>query len=135
MAESITVSATLPATPKEIYNAWLSSKGHTAMTGAEATCTAKSGSTFAAWDGYIEGKNLELEPYTRIVQSWRTSEFPEETEDSQLEILLEKVSNGTKITLNHTNIPKGQGAQYQQGWHDHYFTPMKEYFSAKDENS
>lgn len=129
MTESIAVSASLPATPKQIYDAWLSSKGHTQMTGGEAKCTAKSGATFTAWDGYIDGKNLELEPSKRIVQSWRTSEFPEEAEDSQLEILLEKVNNGTKITLNHTNIPKGQGAQYKQGWHDHYFTPMKDYFN------
>lgn len=128
MPESIKVSTTLPVNPKEIYDAWLSSKGHTAMTGAEAKCSAKTGTTFTAWDGYIEGKNLELKPYTRIVQSWRTSEFPDRAEDSQLEILLEKVGNGTKITLNHTNIPKGQGAQYKQGWHDHYFVPMKEYF-------
>lgn len=131
MTESITVSTTLPTTPRQIYDAWLSCKGHAAMTGAEATCTAKMGAAFTAWDGYIEGKNLELEPYTRIVQSWRTSEFPEEAEDSQLEILLEKVRNGTKITLNHTNIPKGQSAQYKQGWHDHYFAPMKEYFSSR----
>lgn len=129
MTESISVSAVLPATPKQIYDAWLSSKGHTDMTGGEAQCTAKIGATFTAWDGYIEGKNLELEQGKRIVQSWRTSEFPETAEDSRLEILLEKAKGGTKITLNHTNIPKGQGKQYKQGWHDHYFEPMKEYFS------
>lgn len=129
MTESISVSTVLPATPKQIYDAWLSSKGHSEMTGAEAKCTAKVGAAFTAWDGYIEGKNLELEQGKRIVQSWRTSEFPETAEDSRLEITLEKVKDGTKITLNHTNIPKGQGKQYKQGWHDHYFEPMKEYFS------
>lgn len=127
--DSLSVSTVLPATPKQIYDAWLSSKGHTEMTDGEAKGNAKVGSVFTAWDGYIEGKNLELEPGKRIVQSWRTSEFPDDADDSHLEIILEEVSDGTKITLNHTNIPKGQGKQYKQGWHDHYFEPMKEYFS------
>lgn len=127
--DSLSVSTLLPATPKQVYDAWLSSKGHTEMTGGESKGNAKVGSVFTAWDGYIEGKNLELEPNKRIVQSWRTSEFPEDADDSRLEITLEKVKDGTKITLNHTNIPKGQGKQYKQGWHDHYFKPMREYFS------
>ena len=36
MTESITVSAILPATPQHIYDAWLSSDGHSDMTGAHA---------------------------------------------------------------------------------------------------
>ncbi len=128
MTESLTVSTTLSATPKQIYTAWLSSKGHTAMTGGEAKCNATIGKTFTAWDGYITGKNMELEPNKRIVQLWRTSEFPENAPDSRLEILLEAVKGGTKMTLHHTNIPKGQKQQYKQGWQDHYFTPMKSYF-------
>lgn len=129
MTESITVSTLLSATPQRIYDAWLSGKGHGDMTGAEAKGTAKVGSTFTAWDGYIEGKNLELDSPRRILQSWRTSEFPDDAEDSTLEIILEAQKGGTKITLNHTNIPEGQGKQYKQGWHDHYFEPMKEYFT------
>ncbi len=128
MLESLTISTILPATVKQIYTAWLSSKGHTAMTGSKATCSATVGKTFTAWDGYIEGKNLELGPNKRIVQSWRTSEFPEDAKDSRVEILLEKVKNGTKITLHHTNIPKGQKQQYKDGWEEYYFSPMKDYF-------
>lgn len=128
MAESITVSATLPATPEHVYTAWLSSEGHSDMTGGKAVIHPGAGGTFTAWDGYIEGKTLRLIPNERIVQSWRTSEFPEDAPDSKLEIVLEPVSSGTKITLHHTNIPKGQGKMYKEGWKDHYFEPMKEYF-------
>lgn len=103
MTDSISVSTVLPATPKQIYDAWLSSKGHTEMTGSEAKGNAKVGSVFTAWDGYIEGKNLELEPGKRIVQSWRTSEFPDEAEDSRLEVILRENNTnraGTITTLN-----------------------------------
>ena len=128
MSESIEVSAVFPASPRSIYDAWLSGEGHAAMTGAGATGEAQVGTRFTAWDGYIEGENLELEPYQRIVQSWRTSEFPAAAPDSRLEVTLEEAEGGTKITLKHTEIPVGQSDNYSQGWLDWYFAPMKEYF-------
>jgi len=91
----------------------------------------KNGGNFTAWDGYIQGKNLELVPGRKIVQSWRTSEFPSRSPDSRIEILLEGTKSGTKITIAHTNIPDGQGEGYRQGWLDYYFKPMKEYFGKK----
>ena len=127
--ESFTVSTALPATPKQIYEAWLSSVGHSQMTGSKAKVEGGSGGAFNAWDGYIQGKTLETEPNGRILQAWRTSEFPENDPDSRVEIPLEEVKDGTKITLTHTNIPDGQGDNYKQGWEDFYFTPMRAYFS------
>ena len=38
-----------------------------------------------AWDGYISGRNVELIPGERIVQTWRTSEFGVSDPDSNLE--------------------------------------------------
>ncbi len=78
------------------------------------------------------GKTLELDPPRRIVQSWRTTEFPEEAPDSRLEIDLEEARGGTRITITQTEIPSGQGESYRQGWIDYYFTPMKKYFSRKE---
>ena len=63
----------------------------------------------------------------KIVQSWRTSEFSQDDEDSILTIQLKEVREGTELLLTHKNIPKGQ-TQYKQGWIDHYFVPMKEFF-------
>ena len=83
---------------------------------------------FTAWDGNIFGGTLELEPDQRIVQAWRTSEIPDEAPDSRLEILLEKVSNGTKITLTHTGLPPGSASSYKQGRTDFYIIPMNMHF-------
>lgn len=127
MALKFEVSTTLPRSPKEVYDAWLDSKSHSKMTGAKAKVSAKVGGTFQAWDGYISGKNLKLEPGKRIVQSWRTVEFDDSEEDSQIEITFEPAKKGTKLTLRHTNLP-AHGEQYRQGWVDSYFDPMKSYF-------
>lgn len=127
--ESFTISTTLPVSPEVIYNAWLSSEGHTAMTGSPAEVNAEIGGTFKAWEGYIWGKTLEMEPHRRILQAWRTSEFPEDSSDSRVEIRFEESSDGVKVTLTHTDIPEGQADNYKQGWEDFYFTPMRKYLS------
>lgn len=128
MKTEFTISTNLPASPEKIFRAWLSSEGHSAMTGSTAKVEPRVGGKFTAWDGYITGKTLELKPYTRIVQAWRTSEFPDQSPDSRLEILLEAVKDGTKLTLVHSNIPDDQAESYEGGWDDNYFRPMKEYF-------
>jgi hypothetical protein len=127
------------------------------MTGGGAEVSDKTGEAFEAWDGYISGVNLELEPpstpqgengrqksgvefaaqtprqsgaaalHARILQAWRTVEFADDEEDSLVEIRLEAVEDGTRLTLHHSQLP-AHGAQYEQGWIDNYFEPMKAYF-------
>ncbi len=131
MTESIELSTTFPASADRIYRAWLDSAEHAAFTGGAAQIDPAQGGAFSAWDGYIHGTNLELEPYRRIVQAWRTTDFPHGSPDSRLEILLEPVSESeTRITLLHSQIPDGQGQEYLLGWQDYYFTPMRAYFGA-----
>ncbi|MFW9851084.1 MAG: SRPBCC domain-containing protein, partial [Candidatus Thorarchaeota archaeon] len=88
----------------------------------------KVGGRFTAWDEYIEGTTEELEMNQRIVQRWRTTDFPNDSPDSLVEIILEAVEKGTKMTLIHSEIPDGQKESYKKGWKDFYFSPMKEYF-------
>ena len=123
----IVLKTTLNASAKAIYEAWLSSEGHTKMTGGEAIASKKVGDGFTAWDGYIHGSNLILEENYRIVQSWRTSQFLDDEPDSQIEILLEETNGSTQFTLRHTQVPES-GEHYRKGWDVHYFQPMKKYF-------
>ena len=127
MSIEFEVSDVISASPDAIYAAWLSSDEHSKMTGSPARVSADVGHDFEAWDGYIQGKNLELQSPRRIYQSWRTSEFDNDEEDSLLEILLEMEGNGTRVTIRHSNLPD-HGMQYREGWKDYYFTPMKEHF-------
>ena len=132
MTESFEVSAIFSISKKSLYEAWLDSKQHTLFTGGEAIIESFRGGNYTAWDGYISGKILELEPYSRIVQTWRSTEFDQSEPDSILEVLFEEVSAGTKIILKHSEIPNGQSERYETGWEEHYFQPMKAYFEQKD---
>ena len=130
MTHAFTVSAVIPASPKEIYDAWLNGRQHAQMTGsAKASASTKIGGKFTAWDGYISGRNLTLVPERKIVQAWRTSEFTDSEEDSQIELTFKKTARGTRVTLRHSNVPDGHKG-YRSGWGDHYFAPMKAYFGA-----
>ena len=130
MSDTISVSAVLPVKRATLYNAWLDSKKHTAFTGAHARVDPKVGGKFSAWDGYITGKTLLLKRGQKIVQSWRTTDFPEGSPDSRLVILFDVTPTGTRIVIEHTDIPEGQGKSYRVGWKDYYFTPMKQYYKG-----
>jgi len=129
--DAIEVSAVIPADAKRLYEGWLDSKAHSDFTGGEAVIEPKVGGKHTAWDGYISGVTLALESGRRILQSWRTTEFPKDARDSRLEVLFAKAQGGTRITFKHTDIPPGQGESYKQGWDEFYFQPMKRYFSRK----
>jgi uncharacterized protein YndB with AHSA1/START domain len=131
MSYEFTLTEVIPATPQAIYDAWLDSDGHTGMTGGKAEMSKSPGGGYTAWDGYISGKNLELEPGRRIVQSWRTTQFPQGHGDSKIMVTLIPAEGGTLLKLVHTDVPDGQTSYEKGGWQTHYFEPMKKYFSSR----
>jgi len=131
MPYSFTLTATIPASPQQIYDAWLDSLAHSLMTGGEAHMSDALGAEVSAWDGYISGRNLELIPGERIVQSWRTSEFADEHDNSIITVTLEKAPDGTLLTLVHSNVPDEQRSYEEGGWQSNYFEPMQEYFGRQ----
>jgi activator of HSP90 ATPase len=122
----------IKATAKQIYKSWLSTQRHTKMTGGAAFVSDKEGETFTAWEGYIIGQNIELKPYNKIVQSWRTIDFEDDEGDSQIEISLSEQEEETTLTLKHTNVPES-GEHYKKGWEESYFEPMRRYFETLNE--
>jgi uncharacterized protein YndB with AHSA1/START domain len=128
MSENVRVTTVIAADPETVYAAWLDSQSHAAMTGAPASSDPQVGGEYSAWDGYITGRYLELEPSRRILAAWRSSEFPEEAADSVVEVLLQEVPEGTELVVVHSDIPAGQAQTYEQGWIEYYFEPMKRHF-------
>ncbi len=131
MTYDFKLTCDLPASPEAVYAAWLDSEAHSAMSGAPAEIVAVVGADHSAWDGYIRGRTLDLDPGRRIVQSWRTSEFADEDPDSTIEVGFEPINGGTRLTLTHRNVPDGQTAYEESGWREFYFIPMKAYFGRR----
>jgi activator of HSP90 ATPase len=119
----------LPAKPVQVYDAFVNARKHAEFTGAGATCEPVVGGTFTAWDGYISGTNLELELGRRIVQEWKTREWPQGYGPSRIEFRFVPKDDGTEVTMVHSSVPVSQVEDYRQGWVDYYWTPLKRYFA------
>jgi activator of HSP90 ATPase len=127
----ITQKTLIPATPAEIYDAYVDSEKQSAYTGSPATSDTRVGGKFTSWDGYITGKYLELEPGRKIVQEWTSTDFPEGAAPSRFEIVLKKAKGGTELTITHSGVPEEIAEDIDQGWKDYYWEPMKKYFENK----
>ena len=121
----------IPASPKEVYQAFVDPKIHSAFTGAKATGKPNVGEKFTAWDGYITGKHRILVEGKQITQDWQTSEWPEGYGPSELNLTFKPKNNGTEITMVHSKVPEEQAEDYRQGWIEHYWEPLKKYFERK----
>jgi activator of HSP90 ATPase len=131
MKNEFCISTVISASPQSVFEAWLDSAGHSAFTGSPALIDPVEGGSFTAWDKYISGTTVKIDRYVRIVQNWRTTEFSKTDPDSRVELIFEKQEGETKLTICHSNIPKGRENEYKAGWSDFYFNPMQEYFNSK----
>ena len=129
MAYDFTLTAIIPASPQQIYDAWTDSLGHTEMTGGKANMSNEIGaecppgtttSLAATWNssrGSASYSHGELQnSSTRI-------------EDSLVTVTLEDADGDTLLTLVHTNVPLGLTIYEQGGWQACYFDPMQKYFA------
>src|SRR5262245_23616621 len=103
--KTLTQKIVVPAAPEEVYEAFVNASKHAAFTESPATGSGRVGGKFTAWDGYISGVNRELVKGKRIVQDWKTSEWPEGAGPSTLELTFGAVKGGTEICMIHSNVP------------------------------
>ena len=123
--KTIRQSVTIKANPHEVYEALMDSRKHSKFTDGKASISRKVGGKFTAYDGYIEGVNLELVPDRKIVQSWRGSDWPE-GHYSRATFSLKQVEGGTRLSFIQTGVPDEQYDSISQGWQDFYWKPMKD---------
>lgn len=117
------------AEPHEVYEALIDSKKHSEFTDAKAVISRKVGGKFSVWGGYAEGKNIELIPDKKVVQSWRAAEEDWPTDHySTVTFSFSKTKNGTKMSFTQTGVPETSYESISQGWKDFYWKPMESLF-------
>jgi uncharacterized protein YndB with AHSA1/START domain len=130
VSDSFQLEMIVAAEPQRVFSAWMDGKEHAAFTGGgEALVEPWSGGRFIAWDGYIHGILLGVEEGHRIVQTWRTSEFPPEARDSRVVVEFEPARGGTRVVVRHTDVPLADARRYEKGWTEHYLKPLARYFA------
>jgi activator of HSP90 ATPase len=126
MSKPIKQTITFKASPHDVYEALMDSKKHAAFTGGKASISRKVGGKYSAYDHYITGKNLELVPDKKIIQSWRAVDWAEGV-FSTITFTLTPIPEGTRLNFTHEDVPEGTEEEFIQGWIDNYWEPMKVY--------
>ncbi|MDP1678492.1 MAG: SRPBCC family protein [Bacteroidota bacterium] len=125
--KSIKQKILFKTSPHEVYDALMDSKKHTKFTGATAKISRNINGKFSVYDGYAFGKNLELVPDKKIVQTWRASDW-EEGINSQVVFEITPAKNGCTLIFTQTDVPDKHFSSIKQGWVDFYWVPMKKMF-------
>jgi Activator of HSP90 ATPase len=126
MSKPIKQTITFKVSPHDVYEALMDSKKHAAFTGGKASISRKVGGKYSAYDNYITGKNLELVPDKKIIQSWRAVDWAEGV-FSTITFTLTPIPEGTRLDFTHEDVPEGTEEEFIQGWIDNYWEPMKVY--------
>ena len=114
------------ASPHDVFEMLMDSKKHSAFSGSKAVISRTKGGKITAYDGYIEGKNLEIVPDKKILQEWRGSDW-EDGVYSKAEFKFDRKGKGCELTFTQTGVPNSQSEAIKQGWIDYYWNPMKEF--------
>ncbi len=95
---------------------------------APVTVSREAGGAFAAFGGYISGRQIELVPNERIVQVWRAGSWDPGSYSIAKFVLVEQGAE-TKIKFDHTGFPKGQAEHLAEGWRINYWEPLAKFLA------
>jgi activator of HSP90 ATPase len=90
--------------------------------------SAEVGGDFLIFGGYILGRQIELVPDRRIVQVWRTVNWPPGVY-SIAKYELTELGSGTRLVFDHTGFPQGEGEHLAAGWIAHYWEPLEKFLA------
>lgn len=120
----------IPASPEELYRALTTEITIRLWTGDLVEIDPRPQGEFSLWDGAIQGKFLELEPYSKIVQQWY---FGEQEEPSIVTLKLHEHKKGTSFEVKQTNIPEKDYDDMVDGWNETYIASLLEFYEEEEE--
>lgn len=116
------------ARPLRFYQTILDQKLFAAFSGMAATIDSAPGGAFSMFGGMIVGRNIELIQSQRIVQAWRPTHWDPGVY-SVVHFEIGPRDSGTALDFHHTGFPEGDYDSLDDGWHSHYWDPLKKFFA------
>jgi uncharacterized protein YndB with AHSA1/START domain len=127
MTKTIRQTVTINADPKRVFAALIDEKHHAGFTGEKAVISKKVGGAFTCYGGYLTGINLDLVASKRIVQAWRSKDWPPGM-FSIVTFALSRAAGGrTKLAFTQVGLPAGDVKGKSEGWRNFYWKPLKAY--------
>jgi len=72
--KTIRQSASIKASPEEVYDLLMDEDKHSSLTGTSVKMSKEINGKFEVFDGYCHGYNIELDRDKKIVQAWHFQE-------------------------------------------------------------
>ena len=121
----LTKSYFIGAPPEAVWRALTDPALIDAWGGGPAAIRAEPGAAFTFWGGDIYGTVTAAEPPVRLVEEWWGDDV-EWDEASVAAFSLVPEGEGTRLTLEHRNVPDDEAEELDAGWDDYYLGPLKE---------
>jgi uncharacterized protein YndB with AHSA1/START domain len=122
---------TINASPAAVYGVLTSSEEFARMTGGrKADISKEVGGAVSMFGGDIRAVNVELIPGQRVVQAWRSKNWPDGVH-SIVRFELTPEGKGTKLSFDQAGFPDGAEKMLEGGWHQMYWQPMNAMLSGK----
>lgn len=115
----------IKATPEEVFTAITNPFTIELWSGYPAQMEAREGTEFSIFEGEIAGRNIKISENKELVQEWY---FGDRQEESIVTISLKPHQSGTKVSLEHTNVPDEEAEEFEEGWNVTYWGAIKEFF-------
>lgn len=135
---SIHQEATIPAAPAQVYGVLADAEALSGLSGMSGRAGSSEGDEFAAFDGHVTGRQIELVPGRRVVQAWRFPDWDPGTY-SIVRFSLEPDSGGTRLVIDQHGEPVTPDAlgchatvheHIDANWATFYLTPLARHFST-----
>jgi uncharacterized protein YndB with AHSA1/START domain len=97
---------------------------------APVTISREAGGAFAAFGGYVTGRQIELVANERIVQVWRAGSWDPGSYSITKFVLVEQGAE-TRIVFDHRGFPKGQAEHLAEGWRINYWEPLAKFLGEE----
>lgn len=131
MSHNLKIEILLPATPAQVMQMITDQKQIEIWSGEDAVFEAKEAGAFSMFGGWAKGAIQKLTA-DELSFTWKTSEWPDEVEDSVVNIKLKADGEQTLVILNHKNLPdEDEVKSHKTGWNDFYFTPLEDYLMIR----
>ncbi len=109
---------------KEVYSMLMNPGKHAKLSGHKATVSSRGGSKFSVWGGGLHGFTLIAVPNKKIVQAWRSEEWPDH-HYTVASYTFQSVGKGTRLVFDQYGVPAVSYRSISTGWKKYYWKPMK----------
>lgn len=127
MGFNIRLEFLLPVSPAKVMDLLLDPVMIRKWSGGEAMVDKKEGGAVSMYDGWMTGTITKLKE-NELAYTWKTTDWAADAAYSEVNYKLTKDKEGTKVLVEHTNLPSQEEADYHtEGWDEQFFGPMEEY--------